>query len=88
MFLSFASFILTIIYKIRSGHGLDYYFTGYGVQMNYIGVLISLIVIPFTLLVVWGVVIILNKKEIWEIEKYKKSRLLKKKMKKQQTGEG
>jgi len=80
--LGFFGFILRIIDKIRSGHGLDYYFTGHGVQMNYIGALIILTVIPLVLLFAWIIKIIMTKKEDLEIENYRKSRLLNKKIKK------
>ena len=44
-------FVLYAINKVRTGHGLDYYFTGEGVQMNYIGVLITIAVAAVALLV-------------------------------------
>ena len=47
------SFVLRVVNKVSSGHGLDYYFTGRGVQFNYIGALILLIVIPVALAVGW-----------------------------------
>jgi len=80
--LGFFGFILRIIDKIRSGHGLDYYFTGHGIQMNYIGALIILSIIPLVLLFAWIIKIIMTKKEDLEIENYRKSRLLNKKIKK------
>lgn len=36
-----ASFILHAVRKVQTGHGLEYYFTGMGVQFNYIGALIA-----------------------------------------------
>ena len=44
-----------IIDKIRSGHGLDYYFTGHTFQMNYTGTLIILAFIPLVLLFTWAI---------------------------------
>jgi hypothetical protein len=43
-------FVARVWTKIRSGHGLDTYFTGYGVQFNYIGVAILLVLLPAVLL--------------------------------------
>jgi len=80
--LGFFGFILRIIDKIWTGHGLDYYFTGHGIQMNYIGALIILTIIPLVLFFAWIIKIIMTKKEDWEIENYKQSRLLDKKIKK------
>lgn len=51
----FAAFVLRVVDKVRTGHGLDYYFTGWGVQFNYIGVLILLILAPIAMLVGWGI---------------------------------
>lgn len=45
------SFLGRLIYKVRSGQGLEYYFTGFGVKMNYIGVLMTLSCIPLALLI-------------------------------------
>jgi len=45
------SLVLFTINKVRTGHGLDYYFTGEGVQMNYIGALIAVAVAAVALLV-------------------------------------
>jgi nitric oxide reductase large subunit len=47
-------FILGALEKIRSGHGLDYYFTGFGAKFNYIGAIVLLVCIPIALLVGWG----------------------------------
>jgi ClpX C4-type zinc finger len=46
-------FILHAIEKVRSGHGLDYYFTGLGVKFNYIGALALLVCIRVALLFGW-----------------------------------
>jgi uncharacterized membrane protein len=51
--LCLVSFILYAIQKVRTGKGLEYYLTGQGVQMNYIGVLIALSVLAIALLVGW-----------------------------------
>ena len=52
---AFASFAIRVIDKVRSGHGLDYYFTGEGVRFNYVGALILLVIIPIALLIGWGI---------------------------------
>jgi hypothetical protein len=41
--------------KVRSGHGLDTFLTGEGVEFNYIGALILLLLIPLSLIVGWGI---------------------------------
>jgi hypothetical protein len=41
--------------KVASGHGLDTYFTGWGVQFNYVGLLVLIAVIPFALLLSYAV---------------------------------
>ena len=51
--IGFIGFILHVILKVKSGHGLDYYQTGHGVEMNYIGVLIAIGVIPIVLILGW-----------------------------------
>ncbi len=48
-----ASFVLLLIAKMKTGHGLDYYITGKGVQFNYIGAFIAIIVSAVALLVSW-----------------------------------
>jgi len=51
--LALVGFVLHAVGEIRSGHGLDYYFTGFGVKFNYIGALVLLICIPVALLLGW-----------------------------------
>lgn len=51
--LALVGFLLRVVEKIRSGHGLDYYFTGFGVRFNYIGVLVLFVCIPTALLLGW-----------------------------------
>lgn len=53
--LAFASFILDAVRKVQTGHGLDYYFTGWGVQFNYIGGLIAFALALFALVVGCGI---------------------------------
>jgi len=60
--LCFASFILYAIQKVRTGRGLEYYLTGYGVQMNYIGVLIALCVLAIVLLIGWTI-------KVWSVRR-------------------
>jgi hypothetical protein len=51
--LGLVGFILRVYQKIVTGHGLETYTTGWGVQMNYIGVLITFILIPVVLIGGW-----------------------------------
>jgi len=53
--IGFASFVLHAAGKVQTGHGLDYYFTGYGVQFNYIGALIAIALAIFALVVGCGI---------------------------------
>lgn len=48
-FIAIVSFILRVVYKVTSGCGLEYYYTGYGVKFNYIGALIVSLLIAATL---------------------------------------
>ncbi len=59
--LSFIGFIIRAIDKVRTGQGLDYYLTGYGVQMNYLGALIAIAIIPVAMLVGWIIQIYLKR---------------------------
>ncbi len=52
--LGLTAFVIRVMNKVRTGHGLDYYFTGLGVQFNYIGALILLGLVPICLLIGWG----------------------------------
>lgn len=65
----FAGFIIKIYSKIVSGHGLDTYFTGWGVKMNYIGVLITLILIPILLLGGWIISKVVDWYEMKDLKK-------------------
>jgi hypothetical protein len=47
------SFLLTILFKVSDGQGLDYYISGKGYKLNYLGVLILLAVLPLFGLVAW-----------------------------------
>lgn len=51
----FAGFVYRVVSKVKSGHGLDTYLTPEGVEFNYIGALILLMLIPIALLLGWGV---------------------------------
>lgn len=53
--LALIAFVIRAVQKVQTGHGLDYYFTGWGVQFNYIGALIVLALVPVTLLVGLGI---------------------------------
>lgn len=78
VFLCFVGFILLLIYKVISGHGLDYYRTGRGVEMNYIGVLIAIGIIPIVLLFAW----LGNKIYIFKKKHFKPKYIKKKKRRK------
>jgi len=49
----FVSFVVFLINKVISGHGLDYYISGMGYEFNYLGVLILVFSSPLIGLVVW-----------------------------------
>jgi hypothetical protein len=46
-------FVLYAIDKVHTGHGLDYFFTGMGVQMNYLGALTTIVVAAVALFIGW-----------------------------------
>ena len=50
--IGFFGFCSRAIIKVLQGDGLDYYFTGFGYQFNYIGALILFSLIPLTLVIV------------------------------------
>ncbi len=50
---SIISFILYAVQKVLSGKGLNYYLTSQGVQMNYIGFLLTLCTLAVALFVGW-----------------------------------
>lgn len=49
----YVGFVLHVIDKVRTGHGLDCFLTGFGVEMNYLGVRITMALIPPVLFVGW-----------------------------------
>jgi hypothetical protein len=51
----FAAMVFRIVAKVRSGHGLDTYLTPEGVEFNYIGALILLLLIPVSLVIGLGI---------------------------------
>ena len=51
----FAGFVYRVVLKVESGHGLDTYLTPKGVEFNYIGALVLLMLVPIALLLGWGV---------------------------------
>jgi hypothetical protein len=53
IFIALIGFVLLVIDKIRNGQGLDYYFTGYGVQMSYMGAMGLLLALPVAILIGW-----------------------------------
>jgi hypothetical protein len=53
--LGLGSFIIRAWDKVASGKGLDVYFTGWGVQFNYVGFLVLVAIIPLVLLIGYGV---------------------------------
>jgi len=72
--IGFIGFILHIFLKVKSGHGLEYYRTGHGVEMIYIGVLIAIGIIPIVLILGWLGNKIFNLKENYLISKYNKKK--------------
>jgi hypothetical protein len=67
--LGIASGILYAIIKVRTGHGLDYYLTGEGVEMNYVGFLVAISVIAIALFISWLIRIWSVKKDEWLINR-------------------
>ena len=53
MMLGFVGFVAFLIDKVLRGHGLDYYISGMGYKLNYLGVLILVALMPLLVLVVW-----------------------------------
>lgn len=51
--LGLIGFVLRVYHEISSGHGLDTYYTAKGIQVNYIGVGLLLILIPIVVIVGW-----------------------------------
>ena len=66
--LGIGGLVLHTINKVRTGHGLDYYFTGEGVQMNYIGALIAIAVAAVALLTGWIIRIWSQRRDDWPIK--------------------
>lgn len=50
--LGFLGLVLKLVLKVHAGAGLDTYFSGFGVKLNYIGVLVTLVVMLLALAVV------------------------------------
>jgi len=62
--IAFGSVILQLIDDVRKGRGLDYYFNGMGVEMNAIGALITLMLLPVVLLIGWAIRAWSHKREL------------------------
>lgn len=43
-FIGSIGFFMRVLDKVLSGHGLDYYTTFWGVQMNYVGTLVTFLI--------------------------------------------
>ena len=67
--LGIGGFVLYAIGKVRAGHGLDYYFTGYGVEMNYLGALIAIAVAAVALLIGWIIRFWFKRGYGWSVKK-------------------
>ncbi len=72
-------FALHIFMKVRDGHGLDYYTSGMGYQLNYIGVLILFLLMPIALGVGW----ILGKFLTWNDKIVKKRKIENRRLKRE-----
>ena len=46
-------FTAFVINKVITGHGLDYYFTGFGYEFSYLGVLILIMLLPILALIIF-----------------------------------
>lgn len=53
IFIAFIGFILFLLNKTITGHGLDYYFSGFGYKLSYLGALILIAVIPLLVTLAW-----------------------------------
>ncbi len=51
IFIAALSFIFRVFDKVLSDKGLDYYLTGHGVQFNYIGAMVLLLLLPLVIVV-------------------------------------
>ncbi len=78
LFLGVVGFILFAYQKVQSGHGIEYYRTGRGDQMSYIGALITFGLIPGALFFGWlgNKIYGLRKKQLKTKEKTKITRQL------------
>ncbi len=63
---------MLLIHKVITGHGLDYYKTGHGVEMNYIGVLITVCIMFIVSIIGFVVKIFIKLRENYLISKYNK----------------
>jgi hypothetical protein len=61
--LGFVGFGLKAYQKVIAGRGLETYINGWGVEMNYIGVLIALILIPIVLVAGWLINYVMTRDE-------------------------
>ena len=66
--LGIGSLVLDTLNKVRTGHGLDYYFTGEGVQMNYIGAFITIAVVAVALLIGWIIRFWSQRRDAWNVK--------------------
>ena len=72
--IGFIGFVLLLIHKVVTGHGLDYYKTGHGVEMNYIGALIIVCIMPIVLIIGWIGNKFFKLRENYLISKYNKKK--------------
>lgn len=73
-FLGLLSTILIIFTKVRAGYGLEYYFTGEGVETSYISALITVFIIILSIFIGWIMKIWSSWKEARLIERYAKKK--------------
>ena len=55
VFVGFVGLVLLLVEKTTTGHGLDYYMTGWGIRQNYLSALVLIAIVPVVLAVAWGV---------------------------------
>jgi hypothetical protein len=69
--LGIIGFILRLYLKVKAGEGLEYYISGTGYKLNYIGVLALFILLPFVMVGGW----LVGKVLTWRDKKIEKKQI-------------